>query len=104
MSTNEVDENGNSLLLVAYENGHLDLLESLINSYGLYHIINQFNKRKDNLLLRAIKDQNQYLVQFLLKNNDIDLETKDEVTLNINSFTIIDWKNITNVLCRVWRL
>lgn len=65
--------------MVAYENGHIDLIEHCINNYGFSDLINQQNKRKDNLLFRAIKDQNEFLIQFLLANPKVDIRVRDEV-------------------------
>ena len=65
--------------MVAYENGNLDLLENLLRSYSLKEALNQKNKRGDNLLLRAIKDQNESLIRTLISNPNIDITVCDEV-------------------------
>ena len=67
------------MLMVAYECGNLELLETVIREYSLHKALNQKNKRGDNLILRSIKDQNENLSHFLMTNPHIDLNCKDEV-------------------------
>ena len=65
--------------MIAYESGHLDLIESLIRGYNLSAALNQKNKRGDSLLSRAIKDQNDFLICLLLESPKIDINACDEV-------------------------
>ncbi len=67
------------MLMLAYECGNIDLLETVIREYSLQKAINQKNKRGDNLILRSIKDQNENFTHFLMTNPHIDLNCKDEV-------------------------
>ena len=67
------------MLMVAYECGNLELLETVIREYSLHKALNQKNKRGDNLILRSIKDQNEDFTHFLMTNQNIDLNIKDEV-------------------------
>jgi hypothetical protein len=81
---------GNNFLMVAYENGHTALIENCITNYEITiaSAMNEQNKRKDNLLLRAIKDQNQYLIQFLLNNSKIEYNVKDEVDISLSKLIL----------------
>jgi len=92
LAAHEVDENviyiisplfyllkGNNMLMVAYESGNIDLLEAVINEYSLYKALNQKNKKGDNLILRSIKDQNEQFTHFLLQNQNVEVNFKDEV-------------------------
>ena len=72
-------------------------MEYLINNYGLVNIINNQNKRRDNLLLRAIKDQNEYLIHFLLNNPNVELDAKDDVYQPTWNFIVLDREKQSNV-------
>ena len=81
--------------MVAYQNGYLDLVEFLLTEYSLTTQINQLNnvflnksnlikmidfiQKGDNLLIRAIKDNNDRLTRILVNNNNIDLLVRDRV-------------------------
>ncbi len=72
--------------MIAYESGNFELLETVLNEYSMHKALNQKNKKGDNLILRAIKDQNEYFTQFLLGNSNVEVNFKDEVMTFLQLF------------------
>jgi len=102
LSANELDANGNNMLMVAYECGNLDLLETVIREYSLQKALNQKNKRGDNLILRSIKDQNEDFTHFLMTNPQLELNCKDETnkTLLMYAAELGDYKTVEYLISK----